>query len=100
MRVGLIGCGNVGLGHHLPALLGVEGIEVAAVADPTPERLEAARAAAGLGAADAHLDWRELVARADVDAVVVATPQRFRPEIAIAAARAGKHLLCEKPLAL
>ena len=100
MRVGLIGCGNVGVGHHLPALLTVEGVAVVAVADPTPERLEAARVAAGLDEAAAHRDWRELVARPDVEAVVVATPQRFRPEIAIAAARAGKHLLCEKPLAL
>ena len=45
-------------------------------------------------------DWRALIARPDVDAVVVATPQRVRPEIAIAAAETGKHLLCEKPLAI
>ncbi len=100
MRIGIVGCGNVALRRHLPALLAVEGIAVRAVADPTPERLVAARAAAGLGERDGHADWRELVARRDVDAVVVTTPQRVRPEIAIAAAAAGKHLLCEKPLAL
>ena len=44
--------------------------------------------------------WRELLAREDVEAVIVATPQRFRPEIVIAAATAGKHVLAEKPLAL
>ena len=76
------------------------GQTIVAVADPTPERLAAAREAAGLTEADAHADWRALLARPDVDAVVVATPQRFRPEIVIAAAEAGKHILAEKPLAL
>lgn len=100
VRIGLIGCGNVGVRVHLPALGATAGIEVGAAADPTPERLAAAAEAARLAPADLHADWRDLLARPDVDAVVVATPQRFRPEIAVAAAEAGKHLLCEKPLAL
>jgi predicted dehydrogenase len=75
-------------------------MDVVAVADPTPERLQAAAEASGLAPCDLHADWRELLARHDVDAVIVATPQRFRPEIVIAATRAGKHVLAEKPLAL
>jgi predicted dehydrogenase len=71
-----------------------------AAADPTPQRLQAAAAAAGLDADALYADWRELLARDDIDAVIVATPQRFRPEIVIAAAQAGKHILAEKPLAL
>lgn len=100
MRIGLIGCGNVVLNRHLPALRAVAGVEIAAAADPTPASLLAARDAAGLAAADCTPDWQDLVARTDVDAVLVATPQRVRPAIAIAAAAAGKHLLCEKPLAI
>lgn len=100
MRIGIVGCGNVALRRHLPAVLATEGVAVAAVADPSPERREAAQGAAGLAEGDALDDWRELLARGDVDAVAVTTPQRIRPEIAIAAAAAGKHLLCEKPLAL
>lgn len=100
MRVGIIGCGNITLRRHLPALAAVDGVEVRALADPTPDRLQVAREAAGLTDTDCSLDWREVVARFDIDAVVVATPQKVRPEIAIAAAEAGKHLLCEKPLAL
>ncbi|CAA9547965.1 MAG: GH109 [uncultured Thermomicrobiales bacterium] len=100
MRIGLVGCGNVGLSGHLPALLATDGIAVSAVADPTPERLAAAGQAAGLPEDACHADWRDLVARPEIDAVVVATPQRVRPGIALAAARAGKHLLCEKPLAI
>ena len=100
MRIGLIGAGNVGVNSHIPAIRANEGMAIVAVADPTPERLRAAADAAGLGEADLHADWRDLLAREDVEAVVVATPQRFRPAIVIAAANAGKNILAEKPLAL
>jgi predicted dehydrogenase len=100
MRIGLIGCGNVGVNAHIPAVLANEGMRIVAAADPTPERLQTAAEAAGLGAGDLHAGWRDLVAREDIDAVIVATPQRFRPEIVIAAATAGRHVLAEKPLAL
>jgi predicted dehydrogenase len=100
MRIGLIGCGNVGVNAHIPAVQANEGMTIVAAADPTPERLQVAATAAGLGVDDLYADWRELVARQDVEAVIVATPQRFRPEIVIAAATAGKHILAEKPLAL
>ena len=100
MRIGLIGAGNVGVNAHIPAVRANEGMMIVAVADPTPERLQTAADAAGLGPDDLYVDWRHLLAREDVDAVIVATPQRFRPEIVIAAAKAGKHTLAEKPLAL
>jgi predicted dehydrogenase len=100
VRLGIIGCGNVAMYAFLPAAVALDGIELVALADPTPERL-AAGAEVGQLASDAcHADWRAVVARPDVDAVVVATPQKVRPEIAIAAAEAGKHVLAEKPLAL
>ena len=100
MRIGLIGCGNVGVNAHIPAVQANEEMMIVAAADPTPERIQAAAAAAGLGPGDQHVDWRDLLAREDVEAVIVATPQRFRPKIVIAAAGAGKHVLAEKPLAL
>ena len=100
MRIGLIGCGNVGVNAHIPAVQANEGMTIASAADLTPERLQAAAAATGLAPADLYADWRELLAREDIGAVIVATPQRFRPEIVIAAVTAGKHVLAEKPLAL
>jgi predicted dehydrogenase len=100
MRIGLIGCGNVGVNAHIPAVQANEGMTIVAAADPTPERLQVAAAAAGLEPGDLHADWQDLLVRDDVDAVIVSTPQRFRPEVVIAAATAGKHVLAEKPLAL
>jgi predicted dehydrogenase len=63
MRIGLIGCGNVGVNAHIPAVQANDGMTIAAAADPTPERLQAAAAAARLAEADLHLDWRDLLAR-------------------------------------
>ncbi len=59
----------------------------------------AAEAAARLGWAESATDWREVVARDDIDVVDICTPGDTHAEIAIAALEAGKHVLCEKPLA-
>jgi predicted dehydrogenase len=100
IRLGIIGCGNVTNYAHIPAALALDDIDLVALADPTADRLAAAAGLAGLDPSATSSDWRALVGRADLDALVVATPQHVRPEIAIAAADAGKHLLCEKPLAV
>jgi predicted dehydrogenase len=55
MRIGVIGCGNVAVRGHLPAIAATDGMEVVAVADPTPERLAAAAAAARVEARGATL---------------------------------------------
>jgi predicted dehydrogenase len=68
-----------------------------AVAGRTPEAVHAA--ADRLGWAEAVTDWRELLDRPDIDLIDVCTPGDSHAEIAIAALRAGKHVLCEKPLA-
>ncbi|MFM9108911.1 MAG: Gfo/Idh/MocA family protein [Chloroflexota bacterium] len=99
MRVGLIGCGNVAVSAHIPALLAVDGVDLVAAADPTPERLALA-GDSGVPRDALYADWRDLIRQPGIDALVVATPQRFRTEIALAGAAAGKHLLLEKPLAL
>jgi len=100
LRVGIVGCGNIGAGAHLPAWIrNADVAEVVALADPSQASLDSAGATAGLGADALHLDPLELIARPDVDAVDVATPQHLHRELIEAAAAAGKHVLCEKPLA-
>lgn len=100
IRVGIIGCGNISVGYHLPAYAALPGVfEVVAVADPTPERRELAREAAGLDDADAYADAAELLARDDIDLVDVCTPQFLHRDVVVDAARSGKHVVCEKPIA-
>ena len=77
MRIGLIGCGNIGVNAHIPAVQANEGMTIVAAADPTPERLQAAAAAAGLGADDLYADWRELLARDDIETFAKTTIGRI-----------------------
>lgn len=100
LSIGIVGCGNIGAGAHLPAwIANADVAEVVGLADPTEASLQAAGASAGLDGDRLHLDPLELIARPDVDAIDVATPQHLHRELIEAAAAAGKQILCEKPLA-
>ena len=99
LRVGLIGCGNVVEYGHRPALLALADVELRALADITPARREIGQRWFGLPDEALYADYRQLIARGDLDAVVVAVPQRYRREIVLAAFDAGLHVLSEKPLA-
>ncbi|MBN2307517.1 MAG: Gfo/Idh/MocA family oxidoreductase [Candidatus Hydrogenedentes bacterium] len=92
---GIIGTGLWGQLHG--AVYGsAEGVELVGVADLVEERAEAL---AGKYGAAAYTDYRELLADDRVKAVSIVTPDFAHTEIALAAAEAGKHILCEKPLA-
>ncbi|WP_250005548.1 Gfo/Idh/MocA family oxidoreductase [Actinoplanes sp. M2I2] len=92
--VALIGAGRMGLFHGETLSRRLPGVRLAAVVDPVPG------AAAKLGADRACADPAEVWDDPRVDAVVIASPIRFHAELAVAAARAGKHVFCEKPMAL
>jgi predicted dehydrogenase len=98
VRWGLIGCGDIAARRVAAALREGRQCALVAVARRRAERAEAF--AREHGARRAHADWRDLVRDEDVDAVYVATPVSHHAEQAIAAAEAGKHVLCEKPMAL
>jgi predicted dehydrogenase len=98
LRVGLIGAGTIALSAHLPAISRLKGlVELVAVADLRPAVAEAA--AKRYGAEAAYGDYRELLARPDVDLVDICTPEFLHAEQTLAAAAAGKHVICEKPMA-
>lgn len=95
--VGVVGCGFVGRGAHVPAFSAMEGARLAAVADPDSKRRE--KAAAKFKVEASYDDFHRLVQDPKVDAVVVAVPTPLHTEVALAAIEAGKHVLCEMPLA-
>lgn len=97
LNVCVIGCGRAGMIHARDYAGGVSGARLVAVADPSAEAREAA--CAELGVDRAYADWREAVESPDVDAVVVVTPTGTHRDVVVAAARAGKHVFCEKPMA-
>ena len=102
LRVGLIGCGNVvGYGHRpaLNALKAAGEVQLVALADITPGRREIAREWLGLQERDLYADYRDVLARDDVEAIAVTVPQQFRRHIVLDAFAQGKHVLSEKPIA-
>jgi predicted dehydrogenase len=116
LRVGLIGCGGRGTGAARDCLRGSDGVELVAMGDLVPDRLEQSRAALAKAAAgDASVaakykvtpdlcftgfDAYEKVLATDVDMVILATPPGFRPQHLSAAVAAGKHIFAEKPVAI
>lgn len=90
----MIGAGSAAKRLHLPGFRLCGDAEVVAVCDADAEAAKAA------GIARIASDYRELAQCADIDAFVIATPNVLHREIALAALASGKHVLCEKPLAL
>jgi predicted dehydrogenase len=97
IRFGLIGYGSWAERVHIPSLALAESAELVALCGPDAER--ARRMADQYHVAFATADPLALIQHPDVDAVLIASPNHAHAEAAIAAARAGKHVLCEKPLA-
>ena len=103
LRVAMIGHGFMGAAHSVgwrqaPAVFELpDDVEMAVVVGRNPGAV--AEAAAQWGWAESATDWREVIARDDIDIVDIVTPGDSHAEIAIAALEAGKHVLCEKPLA-
>ena len=98
IRWGIIGCGQIAHDKALPGILNSTNAELVALADPDPARLDRAHAAAPQAGAYARPE--ELLADDRVQAVYIATPNHMHAPNTIAAAQAGKHVLCEKPMAM
>ena len=94
---GVIGCGDIAVSRHLPALVAEPSVRLVAVCDTDQQR--ARHAAERFGVPEATGDPEQLVADPRIEAVVIATPPWATPWLTIAALRAGKDVLCEKPMA-
>ena len=101
VRLGLIGYGGIAQDSHRPGILAsADVVEVTAAADVAPHNLEAAHADYGVPRDQLYSDYRDMLARAEIDAVDIATPHNLHAEQAIEAANAGKAVVCEKPMAV
>lgn len=96
--VAVVGLGRAGMIHARNFRRGVEGARFEAIVEPLPEARAKAEASLGLSKSYAVLD--EALGDPSIDALVVVTPTDLHREIVVKAARAGKHVLCEKPMAM
>ena len=98
IKVALIGTGKIAVANHIPGIALCRDAEVVALSDPNPAAL--AEASSVTGVTRTYADPFALLKDAPVDAVIIATPNRFHHDLAVAAADSGRHVLCEKPLAM
>ena len=99
VKVGIIGCGGIGQNKHMPSLHKIENVQLVAFCDLIPERAQMCKEKYGTPDALVCTDYRELLAVEDIEVVHVLTPNREHAEISVAALKAGKHVMCEKPMA-
>ena len=97
LKICLIGCGRAGMIHARSYAGNVRGAELIAMCDPMEANLEAAKQEIEVPCL--YTDYRDALKNPEIDAVIVVTPTQFHHEIVIAAAEAGKHVFCEKPMA-
>lgn len=96
VRIGVIGAGIMGADHVRIVARDLPGAELRMVCDPDGARAKAV--AEAIGAGDVSTDPESVIARGDVDAVIVASPDVTHAPLSLACIRAGKKVLCEKPL--
>lgn len=99
LKVGMIGCGGIAKGKHMKSLAKQSTAEMAAFCDVFVTTAEAAKAEFGTPDAKVYTDYKELLKDDAIEVVHICTPNDSHAEITIAALEAGKHVMCEKPMA-
>ena len=97
VRVGIIGAGANARDRHIPYLRSLDGVELLAVCNRTRESTEAVTQAYDIPIGHKH--WQDVIADPDLDAIVIGTWPNMHCRVAVAALKAGKHVLCEARMA-
>ena len=98
LKVGIVGCGFIARGKHLPALKNFsDTAEITALCDIIKERADDMNEKFANGKAKIFTDYKEML-KLELDAVYVCTPNVSHAEITVAALESGKHVMCEKPI--
>jgi len=97
IRIGIVGAGKNTRNRHIPGFRAIDGVTITAVVNSTPESTQ--RAAEEFGIPHTCGDWRELVERDDVDAVMIGTWPYLHCDVTCEALQRGKHVLCEARMA-
>lgn len=99
VNVGIIGCGGIANGKHMPSLHVLPNVRMVAFCDLIPEKAQKAAEKFGTPDAKVYTDYKELLKDESIEVVHVCTPNREHADISIDAMYAGKHVMCEKPMA-
>ncbi len=99
IKVGIIGCGGIANGKHMPSLSKLSDVEMVAFCDIVLEKAEKAKEKYGTPDAKVYTDYQELLKDPEIEVIHVCTPNRSHAPISIDSHHAGKHVMCEKPMA-
>ena len=99
VRFAVIGSGKIGR-SHMRGCIANHNSELVAICDPDVERIHETAEMYSIPEDRVYTDWKEMLKRDDIDAVIVATPDQVHAEQTVAALESGRHVLCEKPFAL
>ncbi len=99
VKVGIIGCGGIANGKHMPSLKKLKNVELVAFCDIILEKAEKAAKEYGVEGAKVYTDYKELLKDEEIEIVHVCTPNRSHSFITIDSLESGKHVMCEKPMA-
>jgi myo-inositol 2-dehydrogenase/D-chiro-inositol 1-dehydrogenase len=109
LRIGQIGCGRIARGHDMPGVLNANLADIVSVCDLDSKRVQDGKALIenfgrekkiSIPPIRTHGDYRELLQRPDIDAVVISTPDHWHAELALSAIRAGKDVYLQKPMTM
>jgi len=100
LKVGIVGCGAIATAKYHKALTNIPEAELVAFCDIIPEKAEKLRNLFKAADATIYTDYKELLKDDSIDVVHVCTPNRSHSPISVAALKAGKHVMCEKPMAI
>lgn len=100
VKAGVIGCGNIANYKYLPSLSEISVIDVIGFCDINVRRAQEACKKYGGVNAKVYTEYKALLNNKDIEVVYVCTPNRYHSEITVAALEAGKHVMCEKPMAI
>ena len=98
-KIGIIGCGGIANGKHMPAIKSVDRADMVAFCDLVEEKARKAAAEYGIEGAKVYTDYKEMLKDESIDVCYVLTPNRSHADLTCDALRAGKHVMCEKPMA-
>ncbi|MEG0996423.1 MAG: Gfo/Idh/MocA family oxidoreductase [Clostridia bacterium] len=99
LKIGIIGCGGIANGKHMPSLKAIDRADLVAFCDLIEEKAQKAAAEYGVPGAKVYTDYHELLKDPSIDVCYVLTPNRSHADLTCDALEAGKHVLCEKPMA-
>jgi predicted dehydrogenase len=99
LKIGIIGCGGIANGKHMPSLAKLSNVEMVAFCDLIEEKAVEAAKQYGTEDAKVYTDYRELLKDKSIDVIHVCTPNKSHSFVTVDALEAGKHVMCEKPMA-